>query len=157
MKYDAFQRHSGLLYVLGRQHLSLSRRLLAREMPSCRSPDNPQCVRGSGPKPKGGRRSVLRGWSRALCGVKAAPRRARDADNGHMLASRWGKASGRRAVGTDVRASWPQRLPVRGGFQCQPHLPRPPSLSTIFSTPILADFFRLTFSSFHFITQLDQQ
>ena len=42
---------------------------------------------------------MLRGWSRALCGVKDTPRGARDADNGHAL------ASSRRAKGTDVRAS----------------------------------------------------
>ena len=137
--------------------LSFKKSLWLEKCPVADPQTTPSAVRGSGPKPKGGGRSVLRGWSRALCGVKDVPRRARDADSGHRLASRWGKASGRRAVGTDVRASWPQRLRVWGGFQCQPHPPRPPSLSTIFSIPILADFFRLTFSSFHFITQLDHQ
>ena len=124
---------------------------LAREMPSCRSPDTPSAMRGNGPTPKGGRCWVLWDWPRVLCGVKDAPRRVRDADSDPILASSWDTASGCRAERTGVRVSGPPRPQVGGGLQRQLRPPMLPSLCAIFSVPILAGFFELTFS-FHSIS-----
>ena len=103
---------------------------------------------------------MLWDWPRVLCGVKDAPQGVWDTDSDPVLASRWDNASGCRADRTGVRVSRPPRPRVGGGLQRQLRPPMLPSLCVIFSVPILAGFFKLTFFSFHFLTcrqKLDQQ